>query len=193
MASAYLEAEDRLIIVGGASDAGLLNDVWELRKSAPATALTTVSAASFDGSSLAAESIVAAFGTNLATATQAATTTAVALRVRANGQQVIEPVAQWDAAQNRFVAAPIDLSVESEQVFLILFGTGLRYRSSLSSVSARIGGIDAQVLFAGAQGDFAGLDQVNVSLPRSLTGRGEVDVVLMVDGKAANTVKASIK
>ncbi len=276
MAYAYVEAEDRMIIIGGASNSGMLNDVWELRRQAPATALTTVSAASFDGSSLAAESIVTAFGSNLATTTQAATVaplpttlagttikvrdsagaersaplffvsptqvnflipagtatgaasltltasdgstavgtiqianvapslfsanasgqgvaTGVALRFRPNGQQVIEPIAQFDPAQNRFVAAPIDLGVENEQVFLVLFGTGLRFRNGLSSVNARIGGANAQVLFAGAQGDFVGLDQVNIGLPRSLAGRGEVDIVLMVDGKAANTVKVSIK
>ncbi|MGH9844828.1 MAG: hypothetical protein ACREEM_39430, partial [Blastocatellia bacterium] len=54
-------------------------------------------------------------------------------------------------------------------------------------------GVDAQVTFAGAQGGFAGLDQVNVRLSRSLIGRGEVDVALTVDGQAANTVKVCIK
>jgi len=38
-----------------------------------------------------------------------------------------------------------------------------------------------------------GLDQVNVLIPRSLIGRGEVDVVLTVDGKPANTVRVAIK
>ncbi len=276
MAYAYIESEDRFIIFGGSSDGGNLNDIWELSRKAAPTTVTTVSAASFDGSALSPESIVAAFGTNLATATQAANATplptalagttikitdsanvehsaplffvspaqvnflipqgvatgaasltvitgdgstatgaiqiaavapsvfsanvsgqgvaaAVALRIRANGQQVIEPVAQWDAAQNRFVASPIDLGAENEQVVLVLFGTGLRYRSSLSAASASIGGTDAQVLFAGAQNDFAGLDQINVGLPRSLAGRGEVDVTLTVDAKMANTVRINIK
>jgi uncharacterized protein (TIGR03437 family) len=38
-----------------------------------------------------------------------------------------------------------------------------------------------------------GLDQVNVAVPRTLIGRGEVDIVLAVDGKAANTVRVNIK
>jgi uncharacterized protein (TIGR03437 family) len=50
-----------------------------------------------------------------------------------------------------------------------------------------------QTLYAGAQGSFAGLDQVNVRLARSLVGRGEVDVSLTVDGKPANTVIAQIR
>ena len=38
-----------------------------------------------------------------------------------------------------------------------------------------------------------GLDQVNLRVPRSLIGRGEVDVVLTVDGKIANTLRVNIK
>jgi uncharacterized protein (TIGR03437 family) len=50
-----------------------------------------------------------------------------------------------------------------------------------------------EVLYAGAQGAFAGLDQVNVRLSRNLAGRGLVDVLLTVDGKMANTVKIHMK
>jgi uncharacterized protein (TIGR03437 family) len=71
---AYLEAEDRWILFGGTGDT-LYNDVWELRRAVAPSAVTAVSAASFAGPPLAAESIVAAFGTNLASATQAAIAT----------------------------------------------------------------------------------------------------------------------
>ena len=117
----------------------------------------------------------------------------VALRVRANGQQVFELIARFDQAQGKFVSVPIDLGPEGEQVFLILFGTGVRFRSSLSTVSASIGGVNAEVLFCGAQGGFVGLDQINLRIPRTLAGRGEVDVVLTVDGKTANTVRVNIR
>ncbi|NOT58677.1 MAG: hypothetical protein HOP19_00455, partial [Acidobacteria bacterium] len=115
------------------------------------------------------------------------------LRTRANGSQSYEPVAQFDVTQNRFVAVPIDLGVESDQVFLILYGTGLRFRSSMTTVNARVGGADAAVNFAGAQGSLIGLDQANVRLSRTLLGRGEVDIALTADGKTANVVKARIK
>ncbi|MCI0525676.1 MAG: hypothetical protein L0Y75_10475, partial [Acidobacteria bacterium] len=118
---------------------------------------------------------------------------ATALRIKADGSQQFEPVARFDAAQNKFVAVPIDLGSETDQVFLILFGTGLRLRSALSAVTVAIGDVDCQVTFAGAQSSFVGLDQVNARLSRSLIGRGEVDVVLTVDGKPANTIKVSIK
>jgi uncharacterized protein (TIGR03437 family) len=69
----------------------------------------------------------------------------------------------------------------------------VRNRSALSAVIARIGGVDSQVTFASAQGDFVGLDQVNVRLSRNLIGRGEVDVELAADRQIANIVKIHIK
>jgi|GEM_PF-2575028 len=122
---------------------------------------------------------------------------AVALRVKADGSQIFEPIVRFDPSQNKFVAVPIDLGPDlgdaTDQVFLILFGTGIRFRSDLSAVSAKIGGVDAQVLYAGEQSVFVGLDQINVRLPRSLIGRGEVDITLMADSKPANTVKVRIR
>ena len=125
---------------------------------------------------------------------------AVALRVKADGARSFEPVARFDASQNRFVNIPIDLGPDmgtaSDQVFLILFGTGVRFRSALSSVTARIGGatgVDAPAFYAGPQGDFVGLDQINLPLSRSLAGRGEVTIGVTVDGKRANLVSMSIR
>ncbi|MBS1791232.1 MAG: hypothetical protein JST85_26205 [Acidobacteria bacterium] len=115
------------------------------------------------------------------------------LRVKANGTQSYEPVAQFDAVQNRFIAVPIDLGAETDQIFLILYGTGIRGRSSLTATTVAVGGTDASVIFAGAQGDYVGLDQINVLLPRSLGGRGDVDVALTVDGQMANVVRIYIK
>jgi virginiamycin B lyase len=115
------------------------------------------------------------------------------LRVTADGSQIYEqPAAVFDTAQNRFIARAIDLGSESDRVFLILYGSGLRSRSALSAVTAKLGGIEATVSFAGAQGDLIGVDQVNLLLPRSLIGRGEVAVVLTVDGRVANTVMVKI-
>jgi uncharacterized protein (TIGR03437 family) len=97
------------------------------------------------------------------------------------------------AAAGSCVAAPIDLGPNGTQVVLTLYGTGIRGRSSLAAATAKIGGVDAQVQYAGAQPQYVGLDQVNVAVPRSLAGRGAVDLVLIVDGKPANTVRVSIK
>ena len=121
---------------------------------------------------------------------------AVVLRVKADGSQSFEPVAQLDSAQNKYVPAPIDLgsATSGDQVYLILFATGLRNRNSLAGVVVNAGGTALTTLYAGAQGDFVGLDQINLGpLPRSLAGRGEVDMPVVVDNKIANTVKASFR
>ena len=246
----------------------------------PATSLknvANVSSASFSGAMLAGESIVAAFGSNLATSTQAATTlplpaslagttvkvkdsvgterlaplffvstgqvnyqvppgttagaaiiiitsgdgsisagtaqiAAVApglftfngdgrgvpsgyvLRYRNNTDVTTsdDRLADLDA-QNMWVPHPLNLGPETDQVFLVLFGTGIRSRSDLSRVNVKIGGTDAAALYAGPQGAFVGLDQVNLLVPRSLIGRGVVDVVVTIDAKIANTVKVHIR
>jgi uncharacterized protein (TIGR03437 family) len=116
---------------------------------------------------------------------------AIALRIKADGSQSFEAVSRFENGQ--FVAVPLDLGPAGEQVFLLLFGTGLRGRSNLNAASLRIGGTSAAIFYLGAQGDLAGLDQVNVQLPRSLAGRGEVDLLLTVDGKAANTVRVAVR
>lgn len=114
--------------------------------------------------------------------------------IPAQGQQSFEPIVRFDAAQNRFVAVPIDLGPASHDLFLILYGTGIRFRSSPNNVTASIGGLSVPVLFAGPAPGLVGVDQINLGpLPRSLAGRGEVDVTLTVDGKAANTMRVSVK
>ncbi len=118
---------------------------------------------------------------------------AIVLRVRPDGFQTYEPVVRFDPALNGLVAEPIDLGPETDQVYLVLFCTGVRARSSLGSVDVRLGGLGAQVTYAGSQGTFDGLDQVNVRLSRSLIGRGEVNIELLIDGVAANLVKARFK
>jgi uncharacterized protein (TIGR03437 family) len=119
---------------------------------------------------------------------------AFAVRAKADGSQSNESMLRLDPASNRLVLVPIGLGAESDQVFVILFGTGIRGVNSLSAVSATIGGVPVMVGFAGAQTQFVGVDQLNIGpLPRNLAGRGEVDVVITVEGKVANTVKIAVE
>ena len=50
-----------------------------------------------------------------------------------------------------------------------------------------------EIAFSGEHGSFAGLDQINLKVPRSLAGRGEVAVRATVDGAVANLVRVSFK
>ncbi|MFN0085025.1 MAG: choice-of-anchor V domain-containing protein [Blastocatellia bacterium] len=111
---------------------------------------------------------------------------------RRNNVDTNEAVAQFNAQTNRFEPIPIDLGPAGDIVALIAFGTGYR-GAQQSQVTCTIGGTAAQVIFSGAQGTLAGLDQANILIPPSLAGRGLVDVVMTVAGKPANTVQIQIK
>ncbi len=118
---------------------------------------------------------------------------AVVLRQRRDGSRQIEPLAVFDPAVGQFKAAPIELRDDGEQVFVLLFGSGWRNLPDASVVKATADGIPVDVLFAGAQGEFAGLDQLNVRLPQSLRGHGETTLTVSVNGLAANAVKLVIR
>jgi uncharacterized protein (TIGR03437 family) len=115
------------------------------------------------------------------------------VRIRADNSREDVPINRFDSAQNRFVSVPIDLGLSTDQLFLVLYGTGFRFRSALSAATATIGAVNSEVLFAGPQGTFVGLDQTNIRIPRALAGRGEVDVVFVVDGIPANTLRVNIR
>jgi uncharacterized protein (TIGR03437 family) len=116
---------------------------------------------------------------------------AVVVRVR-NGVQTFEAVTRFDTTLNKYVPIPIDLGPEGDTVALVLFGTGIRNRSAQSAVNVKLGGVDAPVLYASGAPGFIGLDQVNAIIPRSLAGRGVIDVVMMADGRTANTVRINV-
>jgi uncharacterized protein (TIGR03437 family) len=92
------------------------------------------------------------------------------------------------------IFASLECLAQSETaVPTAFYGTGIRHRSALANVTCAIGGTQAPVVFAGPQGQFTGLDQVNVQLPAGLAGKGEVDLVLTVDGVVANTVRVNLQ
>jgi uncharacterized protein (TIGR03437 family) len=99
---------------------------------------------------------------------------------------------------NGVIARPIDLGPPGDQVYLLLYGTGMQALAA-NNVSVTMDGISVPVSYAGPQGGFPGLDQVNVLLPRSLAGRGDVALVLTARGTpsatglVANTVRVTIK
>jgi len=86
---------------------------------------------------------------------------------------------------------PIDLGGSNEQVYLELYGTGMR---NAHKVTCTVGNLNVPVLFAGAAPGYAGEDQINIGpLPPALAGRGAVNIVVIADGKAANIVNVTIK
>lgn len=111
------------------------------------------------------------------------------VRIKSSGAQTTEPLAEFDPAQNRFVPRPInffsDSPTQPDEIILVLFGTGLRQRAVPTDVAAVIGGSRAEMLYAGPQGSFVGLDQINVRLPQ-FRNRQLADIIVTVDGKTSN-------
>jgi uncharacterized protein (TIGR03437 family) len=87
---------------------------------------------------------------------------------------------------------PVELPPEAS-VYLSLYGTGIRGRSSLAAVNAKAGELELPVLYAGPQGSFAGLDQVNVFLPPILRGSGSVNIAVSIDGELLNPMWITIQ
>jgi uncharacterized protein (TIGR03437 family) len=120
-----------------------------------------------------------------ANATGAGPASAVAVRVTSSGTQIPQNIFSCAAGECSSIA--LDWGAESDTVVLLLFGTGIRGRGMLSLV-VRVGSVTLVPDYAGPQGQFVGLDQVNVPLPRSLRGRGELPVTVVVGGLSSNAV-----
>jgi len=105
--------------------------------------------------------------------------------------QKVEPIFGLNATTNEIIFRPVVINPDVEQVFPQLFGTGIRGRSGLGGVTARVGGIEVPVVYTGPQGQFQGLDQANIGpLPGSLKSHpGEKDIELTVDGVRTNVVQ----
>ena len=54
-------------------------------------------------------------------------------------------------------------------------------------------GVSVPVAYAGAQGSDAGLDQINIALPSSLAGTGEVEVQVAIAGVTSNIVTIQVQ
>jgi uncharacterized protein (TIGR03437 family) len=85
---------------------------------------------------------------------------------------------------------PLNVSDSSSTFYLTLYGTGFR---AASQVSVSIGGTRTPVLYAGAQPEFPGLDQINVKLPAGLPQGSDVDISSIVDGMQSNYVTIQFK
>jgi uncharacterized protein (TIGR03437 family) len=91
------------------------------------------------------------------------------------------------------VIGKLRFSQASGAITLVLYGTGLNASNATSAASARVADVAASVVYAGAQGQYAGLDQYNIEVPRSIAGRGEVTLSILVNGVPATPVRLSVE
>jgi len=98
---------------------------------------------------------------------------ATLVRVSANGDQVFESFMQRDEETGSFSMRPIDLSDETERVFISLFLSGIRQAADPNNdgnlnetIRVEVNGFEFTPSYAGPQPDFPGLEQINLELPR---------------------------
>jgi formylglycine-generating enzyme required for sulfatase activity len=121
---------------------------------------------------------------------------AIAVRVDAAGQQTSQVVFQCGTTAGSCVATPIDLGPSTDQVVLVLFGTGLRGASQSGSskpvVVVNGAGSEQRIVpsYWGPQSQYAGLDQVNFTVPRSFAERGDLRIQVSAGSVLSNTVTA---
>jgi len=154
-----------------------------------ATGAATVTATSDDGTQSLGQVNIVSVAPALFTLNTDNLTAADAVCVSSSGAQTVEKV--YQIQNGEVVAAPLNLSACSVTV-LEIFATGLDSVSA-GDVQATLGGKPAKVDFAGPQGSFVGLDQINVEIPNSLAGSGNISILLKVAGQTANTVNVTIK
>jgi trimeric autotransporter adhesin len=112
---------------------------------------------------------------------------------RVNGAgTTYQETAQLDNSTNLFVPVPVDLGSDTDQVYLTLYGTGVRNRQSLASVQVLIAGMPVTADYAGPSGS-DGVDIVRVLLPKGLRGTGMATVVVTVNAVSSNAVRVQIK
>ena len=122
----------------------------------------------------------------LFTVDSAATIPAAQVVTTVNGTQTVTPVANCTTSGCTLVPIVLNPSTPS---YLILYGTGIRGATNLADVSVTIGGVPATVQYAGPQGGYPGLDQVNALIPSTLAGQGQVSLTFSIFTTSANPVQ----
>ncbi len=106
-------------------------------------------------------------------------------RIR-DGAETVEQLAT--NVDNATVAIPIDLGGATDTVRLSLYGSSI----GVENISATIAGAEVENVSVEAAAATSGVFQYNLTIPRSLAGAGNVEVVVKRNGKVSNPVLVRI-
>jgi hypothetical protein len=101
------------------------------------------------------------------------------ITVHGDGTQSIAPL-----------AGAVDPAATFDRTQLKFYAAGVR---DASEVHVQMGGQEVPVVSFGESGQYAGLDEVTVEVPRSMAGMGEVEVSLKADGQPAEPIHIRIQ
>jgi len=118
---------------------------------------------------------------------------AMVLRTVEDGSTASQPAFVCGDGGGSCVPAEIDFGAETDKVQLRLAATGIRAFADPAALAVRIGEELVEVAAVQPDESEAGVDLVTVNLPRSLAGRGELDVTLTAAEFTSNAVKIVVK
>lgn len=156
-----------------------------------ASGLAKVTVTSGLGSQTAPNIQIASVAPGLFTINNAGLAGGYAIRLSASGAQSVQQLYAFNSA-GTIVPSPIDMGGATDKVYLALFGTGLQ-AASANTAKASVAGTTVPVLYVGPQGSYTGLDQVNIPLPPTLAGRGNVNIQFSAGGVSSNAVQITIQ
>ena len=105
--------------------------------------------------------------------------------------QLVKLRAGWKPARGPIVNRPAGFHPAPQKKDMFT-RSGYWVFGRLICTSTQRAGQSVPVLYAGAS-SYAGLDQVDISVPRSLAGTGDVRVYLVADGVASNPAGLKIQ
>ncbi|HMD50358.1 MAG TPA: hypothetical protein VKG79_14710 [Bryobacteraceae bacterium] len=88
------------------------------------------------------------------------------------------------------LGTPLNLGGTGDALYVELYGTGIR---GASTIQTFVAGQTVPTYYAGPVAAYPGLDQVNIAIPQSLAGSGDVRVYVVVDGVASNAVGLTLQ
>ena len=158
----------------------------------PGTASATVSSGDGAVTETAANVQITKVAPGLFTLNNSGLAAAYATRVLANTSTVALEPAYQTGPLGTFIPLPISMGASGDTVVLTLYGTGFD-AATVATTTATVNGVSTPVLFAGSQMQYTGLDQLNLQLPHSLAGSGNVDILVTIAGVQANLVQITIQ
>jgi len=157
-----------------------------------ATGTAKVTVASGAGTETASNVQITTIAPGLFTLNNSGLASAYAVRVSAAGAVLATELDYQATATGNFVPLPINMGASTDQVILTIFGTGFD-AATAATTTVTVNGVNASVLYAGSQMQYTGLDQLNIQLPASLAGKGNVNLQATFNGTAANPVQITIQ
>lgn len=124
---------------------------------------------------------------------------ALIVRVKPDDSQIIEALAENTGTPRGLRTRLVDVSPADERVFLVIYLSGVRNATDANqdgnvneNIRVLLNGYEVELYYAGAQRELAGLDQINVQIPRVFYGEAKLRLTVQWKEKAGVEVSTEI-